>query len=487
MITFSCSRCQKPLGVRDEYAGRQVRCGGCGQILVAPAAPGALHAVAVAEATPAPETPPPETPPSETPPPAKPPPAKPRLTTEDTHAFDAVPAGNLNTVYSDPARFSPLPRLAAQIGTAGALETRYAETEENRPDSGVIEFLSPARAADEIGRLGKYRVLSILGRGGMGVVLQAEDTLLKRPVALKAIKPSLAAGAAVRKRFFREARAMARLEHEHVVRLYEVNEEASVPYIAMELLSGEPLQKRLKREPVLPPSEALRIGREVAEVLAVAHAREMIHRDIKPGNIFLEGSAGRVKLLDFGLVSAVEEDSRLTQSGTVLGTPAYMAPEQGRGDRVDCRCDLFSLGVVLYRMSTGREPFVGKDALTTIMAAANDIPPAPRVQNAKLPADLSDLIMRLLAKNPAERGTAEQAVEALTRIQRGEPASLPVLAQPAPANTEVAERPPVVIERPARPASGAGTLPWLLIGGILAVLLLCVAVPLVVVVLLLIL
>jgi serine/threonine protein kinase len=318
----------------------------------------------------------------------------------------------------------------------------------------------------------------MLGRGGMGIVFRAEDTLLKRPVALKAVRPSLAADSSVRKRFLREARAMARLQHEHVVRLYEVNEETGVPYLAMEFLTGEPLLQRLQQEQLLPLAETLRIGREVADALAAAHALGLIHRDIKPANIFLEGSDRRVKLLDFGLVGALEEDSRLTQSGAVMGTPAYMAPEQGRGDKVDCRCDLFSLGVVLYSMTTGKEPFTGKDALATITASATETPPAPRTQNPQVPSDLSDLIMRLLTKDPAGRGTAQEAAVALARIERGEPVSAPAPPQPAPPIAAFAEQPPVVTPGPARPAPGIGKLPVLLIVAILAVLVLCVAIPL---------
>jgi DNA-directed RNA polymerase subunit RPC12/RpoP len=463
MITFACSACQKTLGVRDEYAGKQVRCPGCGRILIAPAAASARPAVAVAEAPPAT--------------------AKPAAAVQETRASDAGVSGDLNTVYA-PAKHAPAQNVAAPIGTALGLETRYTATERERHDPALVDFLGPAQAVDEIGRLGRYRILRILGRGGMGIVFQAEDTMQKRPVALKAIRPALAVGEESRKRFLREGRAMARLQHEHVVRLYEVNEESGVPYIVMELLTGDPLHHRLLREGLLPPAETLRIGREVAEVLAVAHAEGMIHRDIKPENIFLEGSAGRVKLLDFGLVSAIADDSRLTQTGDVMGTPAYMSPEQGRGDKVDCRCDLFSLGVVLYRMSTGKEPFTGAGPLETITAAARETPPAPRMLNAAVPADLSDLIMRLLEKSPNRRGTAQEAVDALTRIERGEPmpAPAPTPAQPAPPVAEFAELPPEIVQSPSPPRSGSGTLLALLIGGVLAALLMCIGIPLLIVV-----
>jgi serine/threonine protein kinase len=240
------------------------------------------------------------------------------------------------------------------------------------PVPSLTDFLAPPQAPDELGRLGNYRILKILGHGGMGVVYEAEDTRLKRLVALKAMLPTLAASASAGKRFLREAEAMAAVEHDHIVRIYQIDEDRGVPYMAMEFLKGEPLDVRLQRENQLPLGDVLKIGREIAIALDAAHVRGLIHRDIKPANIWLEHIAAglpavgmdaphappasrglyRVKLLDFGLARAVSQDSGLTQQGAIIGTPAYMAPEQGRGDTIDHRCDLFSLGVVLYRLAT---------------------------------------------------------------------------------------------------------------------------------------
>jgi serine/threonine protein kinase len=182
-------------------------------------------------------------------------------------------------------------------------------------------MLAPAQQPDELGRLGPYRVLQLLGHGGMGAVFRAEDPRLGRQVALKVMLPALAASPTARQRFFREARAAAALEHDHIISIFLVDEDRSIPYMAMPYLKGEPLDILVKRERILALPEVLRIGREIAEGLAAAHAVGLIHRDIKPGNIWLEGERRRIKILDFGLARAREEPSPLTQAGIVLGTP----------------------------------------------------------------------------------------------------------------------------------------------------------------------
>src|SRR5262249_6859878 len=207
---------------------------------------------------------------------------------------------------------------------------------------------------------------------------------------------ALAATAQARQRFLREARAAAAVEHEHVVVIYQVGEDRGIPFLAMQLLQGESLADRLQREPPLPLPEALRIGREIAVGLAAAHDKGLIHRDVKPGNVWLESPGGRVKLLDFGLARAVADDTGVSQAGTVVGTPAYMAPEQGRGEPVDARCDLFSLGCVLYQMCTGQPPFRGNNTVALLLAVARDQPSPPCQLNPDLPLPLSDLVMQLL-------------------------------------------------------------------------------------------
>jgi hypothetical protein len=309
-------------------------------------------------------------------------------------------------------------------------------------------LLAPAQGPDELGRLGRYRVLRVLGAGGMGIVLEAEDTALRRPVALKVMKRALAVGGTAHERFLQEARATAAVVHDHIVTIHDVDEAPvadpgaageSVPFLAMQLLRGTTLEERLRRERVLPVAEVLRVGREIAAGLAAAHAKGLIHRDIKPANVWLEAPGGRVKILDFGLVRATGAagpapdatvtpgptpaggDPRLTQEGAIIGTPAYMPPEQAAGwSAVDARGDLFSLGCVLYRLCTGRPAFEGADMASTLVAVVTHRPPPPRQLNPGLPAALSELVMRLLAKAPEERpASAADVVEAIRAIERG--------------------------------------------------------------------
>ena len=254
------------------------------------------------------------------------------------------------------------------------------------------------------GPAGGYRVLETLGAGATGVVFLAEDIALQRRVALKVMRP-VPDGEVARQRFVREARAAGVLDHDHVVTIYQVGEERGLPFLAMKLLQGESLDERLKRESQPPIHEVLRIGREIALGLAAAHERGLVHRDIKPANIFLEASPGsaRVKIVDFGLARAVSEDLHLTRTGTIVGTPAYMSPEQARGVRVDHRSDLFSFGCVLYRLCAGRTPFVADDTLGMLLALANDQPPPVQAFNPDVPDELVGLIGRLLAKLPENR------------------------------------------------------------------------------------
>jgi hypothetical protein len=285
-------------------------------------------------------------------------------------------------------------------------------------DPELTAFLAPPQVPDELGRLGLYRILGVLGSGGMGIVFRAEDSLLQRPVALKVLRPALAASAVNRQRFLREARAAA-IEHDYIVTIYQTGEDRGLPFLAMQLLQGETLEARLRREPRLPVREVLRIGREAAEGLAVAHERGVVHRDIKPGNLWLEADRHRVKLLDFGLARAVCDDAHLTQTGAVLGSPGYVAPEQVRGGTADPRSDLFSLGCVLYRACTGELPFQGADTLARLAALAVDTPRPVHELNPAVPPALAGLVMRLLAKDPAARPPSARAVvEALQAIER---------------------------------------------------------------------
>jgi serine/threonine protein kinase/Leucine-rich repeat (LRR) protein len=287
-----------------------------------------------------------------------------------------------------------------------------------------LDFLSPAQEADEIGRLGYYRVLKVLGKGGMGAVFLAEDPKLGRRVALKVMLPRIAAAdPTAKERFLREARAAARLKSDHIVTIYQVDETNGVPYLAMELLEGQSLDVILRAGQPLSAAQIICIARDIARGLADAHDKGLVHRDIKPGNLWLEGTldAGvRVKILDFGLARAEQDDIHLTQSGAIVGTPAFMAPEQARGDKgVDARADLFSLGCVLYRLCTGEVPFKAETMIGTLMAVAMNDPVALTRRNESIPSELSQLITQLLEKDPSRRPkSARDVVARLNEIER---------------------------------------------------------------------
>jgi hypothetical protein len=277
----------------------------------------------------------------------------------------------------------------------------------------------PAVGADFDG----YRVVAELGRGGMGCVLRASNPVLQRDEALKVMLPEVAARPRARERFLREARAMAALRHDHVVEVYHVREAEGVPYLAMPLLEGETLAARLKREKALPPAEVVRIGREMAEGLAAAHEAGLIHRDVKPANVWLEAPGGRVKLLDFGLARQEDAAVGLTGEGAALGTPAYMSPEQVNGEPLDARSDLFSVGSVLYECATGRPAFSGPTVSAVLSAVVRKNPPAARAVNPQVPAGLSGLIADLLHKGPDGRPASAQELGCRLRaLEAGGPA-----------------------------------------------------------------
>jgi serine/threonine protein kinase/formylglycine-generating enzyme required for sulfatase activity/Leucine-rich repeat (LRR) protein len=264
-----------------------------------------------------------------------------------------------------------------------------------------LSFLASSARPDSLGRIGKYEVLQVLGKGGFGIVFRAFDEVLQRIVAIKVLAPQMAATSPARKRFLREARASAQVRHENVVQVYEVGEQP-LPHLAMEFIPGETLQQRLERVGPLDVPETLRIGRQIAEGLAAAHAMDLIHRDIKPGNVLLEGGQHKVKITDFGLARAAD-DASMTQSGQIAGTPMYMAPEQALGQTLDQRADLFSLGSVIYQMVAGRPPFRANSAVAVLKRVAEDQPRAIREIIPETPQWLCDIIAKLHAKNPDDR------------------------------------------------------------------------------------
>ena len=288
-----------------------------------------------------------------------------------------------------------------------------AASADNTERDQRLDFLQPPDKPDHLGRLAGFDIIRVVGRGGMGVVLHGYDPSLDRDIAIKVIDPQLANNEVARQRFCREARAAAAVTHDNLVAVHLVSEDepSGLPYLVMQLINGESLEQRLKRAGTLTVPEVARLGMQAAAGLAAAHAGGLIHRDIKPANILLEAPIDRVKLTDFGLARAVE-DVKLTRTGFVAGSPLYMAPEQARGDDVDPRADLFSLGTVLYEATTGTAPFEAKTPLAVLRRVSDETQmPLMRI-NPDVPKWLSDAVDRLLAKEAAGRyQTATEVAE----------------------------------------------------------------------------
>lgn len=259
-------------------------------------------------------------------------------------------------------------------------------------------------------RIGPYRVLKPIASGGMGRVYLAHDDQLDRLVAIKVIGASRARDPRARERFIREGRAVASISNPHVITVYGVGDHDGRPYIVMQHLEGIPLSACAMP---LPVKIALRIGREIAAGLTAAHACGLVHRDIKPQNIFLEGPEQSVRIIDFGLARGLDEGIRsITVDGMVCGTPAYMSPEQINDNCLDFRSDLFGLGVVLYKVLSGQLPFEG-ETLVGILASISRGNPMPLGKIvAGVPPEVCDLVMRLLAHRPEDRPESAYAVEA---------------------------------------------------------------------------
>ena len=252
----------------------------------------------------------------------------------------------------------------------------------------------------------QYLVDAEIGRGGMAVVYRATDVRLNRRVAIKLLPPELAFNPDVRERFLREAQTSAQLTHPHIVPIYTVDEREGLVYFVMALVDGESLAQRLSREPQLPIADARRILADVADALAYAHGRGVVHRDVKPDNIMIDRVTGRAVVTDFGIARATAGDSRLTVTGVAVGTPAYMSPEQAMGEReLDGRSDIYSLGVVGYQMLAGAPPFRAANTPAMLVKHLSETPQPLGPKRPDAPAALVNAIMRALAKKPEHRWT----------------------------------------------------------------------------------
>jgi serine/threonine protein kinase len=293
------------------------------------------------------------------------------------------------------------------------------------PTPEELALLGPPRAPGALGSLDHYDVLELAGRGGMGVVFKAVDTKLKRVVAIKVLAPQMAAVGASRARFIREAQAAAAIRDTHVVSIHAVIDERPVPYLVMEYIGGITLDEQVRLKGPFALKEILRIGMQAAEGLAAAHRQGLVHRDVKPSNILLENGVQRVKVTDFGLARAAD-NATLTQSGIIAGTPLYMSPEQARGERLDHRSDLFSLGSVLYTMCTGWPAFSAGNTVAVLKRVCEDTPRPIRQLNPDIPDWLAGIVTRLQAKDPAARfqsaaEVAELLGERLAALQHSGP------------------------------------------------------------------
>ncbi|MCA9120823.1 MAG: SUMF1/EgtB/PvdO family nonheme iron enzyme [Planctomycetaceae bacterium] len=295
------------------------------------------------------------------------------------------------------------------------LSSEQLDMTQNPHDSNYeipLGYLQPATREDSLGRLGHYDVLNVVGKGAFGTVLRAFDTKLERIVAIKVLALEMASMSPARKRFLREARTSAQIRHENIVGIHSVEEEP-IPYLVMEYIPGKTLQQQLEEHGPLDLLSVLRLGKQIADGLAAAHAQDLIHRDIKPGNILLEGGMEeRIKITDFGLARTAD-DASMTQSGMIAGTPMYMAPEQAHGRKLDQRADLFSFGSVLYQMVSGRPPFRASNTVAVLKRVVEDTPRPIQEIIPEVPDWMCELIGHLHAKNPDERYQSAREVSEL--------------------------------------------------------------------------
>ena len=315
------------------------------------------------------------------------------------------------------------------------------EDEEHEAQSleTALRLLGPTDDPHMLGRIGTYEIVSVIGRGGMGIVFKAFDATLNRFVAIKMLLPHLATSGAAKKRFAREGRAAAAVIDDHVMPIYNVDQWRATPYLVTQYSGGPTLQQRIKRQGPLDVKEILRIAMQTARGLEAAHAQGLVHRDVKPSNILLDGTVERAMLTDFGLARAVD-DASITRTGTISGTPQYMSPEQARGGNVDARSDLFGLGCVMYAMCTGRPPFRADNSYAVLRLIADEDPRPIQEVNPDIPAWLCSIISKLMSKQTEDRyadaaEVAELFEACLAHVQQPAKFDLPVTCNAAESDT----------------------------------------------------
>ncbi|HEY5941111.1 MAG TPA: protein kinase [Gemmatimonadales bacterium] len=315
--------------------------------------------------------------------------------------------------------------------------------------SGEFDHLCPPDPVDELRQrltrtlAGRYEITRLLGRGGMAVVFLAEDLSLERQVAIKVLPPELSHDTKLVPRFQQEAKTAAKLDHPNIIPIYRVESEAGLDYFVMKYVAGRSLEQVLEDGP-LPIELARRVLREAALALGHAHQRRIVHRDVKPANIMLD-SDGRVVLTDFGISKAVQSASQLTGTGTIIGTPHYMSPEQAKGLEVDGRADQYSLAIVGHQILTGKQPFDGS-AHSILYKHVFEPPPPMLSDRPDVPRDLSSALARALAKEPEQRfATMEEFAVALGGDRRSDPRTVVTAAiKPLAGDSEAPKRPPIV-------------------------------------------
>ena len=304
----------------------------------------------------------------------------------------------------------------------GNCATRLDSPDETLEDRTETIDFKPLRLRTGSTLAGRYKIIEELGFGGMGRIYKAIDKEIGERVAIKLIRPEIASNRKLIERFQNELITTRKIGHRHVCRMYDLGRDGETRFITMEYVSGEDLKKSLTRMGPLMTRKAVTLGIQICQGLSEAHRLGVIHRDLKPGNIMID-MEGNVRIMDFG-IALTQEATDLTDSGVVVGTPKYFSPEQVEGKVLDCRSDIYSLGVILYEMVTGHVPFEGDTTLVIAHKHMSEVPRNPREFNAQLPNELSQLILKCLEKDPRKRfQTTEEICAALTKIKEDLPTS----------------------------------------------------------------